>query len=186
MLYLTTHSTHFIYSYMASDIWLRTIQIEREETRCRLIGYSFRLTARVLLYTSSHRQDDTYHGLCYASRGALAGTRNKLLTHLNVEFLERRILLLVDLRERRIERHCKLIYHHIIIMQKGRWDMSPFIPQQSTPISLRSRKRCSNFGWHFFLLNLSLIKRNVLPFDVLHFLYIKLAVFFTSSIWGYF
>ena len=27
MFYLTTHSTHFIYGYMASDIWLRTIQI---------------------------------------------------------------------------------------------------------------------------------------------------------------
>ena len=24
----------------------------------------------------SHRQDSTYHGLCYTSRGALAGTRN--------------------------------------------------------------------------------------------------------------
>ena len=23
-----------------------------------------------------HRQDNTYHGLCYTSRGALAGTRN--------------------------------------------------------------------------------------------------------------
>ena len=53
-----------------------TIQIAREETRCRLIGYSFRLTARVLLYAPSHRQDNTYHGLCYSSRGALAGTRN--------------------------------------------------------------------------------------------------------------
>ena len=74
--YLTTHSTHFMYGYMASDIWLRTILIVREETRCRLMGYSFRLTARVLLYVSSHRQDDTYHGLCYTSRGALAGTRN--------------------------------------------------------------------------------------------------------------
>ena len=40
------------------------------------MGYSFRLTARVLLYASSHRQDNTYHGLCYTSRGALAGTRN--------------------------------------------------------------------------------------------------------------
>ena len=30
MFYLTTHSTHFIYGYMASDIWLRTILIERE------------------------------------------------------------------------------------------------------------------------------------------------------------
>ena len=50
MFYLTTHSTHFIYGYMASDIWLRTTQIVREETRCRHMGYSFRLTARVLLY----------------------------------------------------------------------------------------------------------------------------------------
>ena len=39
-------------------------------------GYSFRLAARVLLYASSHRQDNTYHGICYTSRGALAGTRN--------------------------------------------------------------------------------------------------------------
>ena len=76
MFYLTTHSTHFIYGYMASDIWLRTIQIAREETHCRNMGYSFRLTARVLLYAPSHRQDSTYHSLCYTSRGALAETRN--------------------------------------------------------------------------------------------------------------
>ena len=76
MFYLTTHSTHFIYGYMASDIWLRTILIVRKETRCRHIGYSYRLTARVLLYAPSHRQDTTYHALCYTSRGALAGTRN--------------------------------------------------------------------------------------------------------------
>ena len=71
MFYLTTHSTHFIYGYMVSNIWLRTILIVRKETRCRHIGYSYRLTARVLLYASSHRQDNTYHGLCYTSRGAL-------------------------------------------------------------------------------------------------------------------
>ena len=76
MFYLTTHSTHLIYGYMASDIWLRTILIVRKETRCHHIGYSFRLTARVLLYAPSHRKDSTYHGLCYTSRGALAGTRN--------------------------------------------------------------------------------------------------------------
>ena len=58
MFYLTTHSTHFIYGYMASDIWLRTIMIVRKETRCRHIGYSYRLTARVLLYAPSHRQDN--------------------------------------------------------------------------------------------------------------------------------
>ena len=76
MFYLTTHLTHFIYGYMASDIWLRTILIVRMETRCRLMGYSFRLTARVLLYASSHRQDSTNNSLCYSSCGALAGTRN--------------------------------------------------------------------------------------------------------------
>ena len=76
MFYLTMHSTHFIYSYMASDIWLRTILIVRKETHCRHIGYSFQLTAMVLLSSPSHRQDSTYHCLCYTSREALAGTRN--------------------------------------------------------------------------------------------------------------
>ena len=76
MFYLMTHSTHFIYGYMEPDIWLRTILIVRKETRCRHIGYSYQLTARVLLYAPSHRQDNTYHCLCYTSRGALAGTRN--------------------------------------------------------------------------------------------------------------
>ena len=70
LLHLTTHSTHFIYGYMAED------HSDRKETRCRHMGYSFQLTARVLLYASSHRQDNTYHGLCYTSRGALAGRRN--------------------------------------------------------------------------------------------------------------
>ena len=76
MFYLTMHSTHFIYGYMVSHIWLRTIPIVRKETCCHHIGYSYRLTARVLLYAPSHRQDSTYHGLCYTSRWALAGTRN--------------------------------------------------------------------------------------------------------------
>ena len=53
MFYLTTHSTHFIYGYLASDIWLRTSLIVRKETRCHHIGYSFRLTARVLLHAPS-------------------------------------------------------------------------------------------------------------------------------------
>ena len=34
------------------------------------------IDTRVLLYAPSHRQDNTYNGLCYTSRGALAGTRN--------------------------------------------------------------------------------------------------------------
>ena len=43
------------------------------------MGYYFRLAARVLLYAPSHRQDSTYHSLCYTSREALAGTRNCLV-----------------------------------------------------------------------------------------------------------
>ena len=65
--YLMTHSTHYIYGYMVSDIWLRTTQIAREETLGHHIGYSFRLAARVLLYAPSHRQDSTYHSLYYTS-----------------------------------------------------------------------------------------------------------------------
>ena len=49
----------------------------REETRCHHMGYSFRLTARVLLYASSHREVSTYHSLCYTSHGALAAMRNR-------------------------------------------------------------------------------------------------------------
>ena len=75
MFYLTTHST-LIYGHMASYIWRRTTQIVRDETRCRHMGYSFRLTARVILYAPSHRLDSTYHDIVYTSRGALAGTGN--------------------------------------------------------------------------------------------------------------
>ena len=64
----------FYLRYMASDIWLRTILIVRKETRFCHIGYSYRLAARVLLCVLSHRQDNTYHGLCYTCRGALAGS----------------------------------------------------------------------------------------------------------------
>ena len=50
----------------------------REKTCCRnYIGYSFRLAAWVILCASSHRQDNTYHDICYTSRGALAGSAHQ-------------------------------------------------------------------------------------------------------------
>ena len=49
----------------------------REETRCLHISYSFQLAL-------SHRQDNTYHGLCDTSRGALAGTRIGGITNLGI------------------------------------------------------------------------------------------------------
>ena len=66
MFYLSTHSTHFIYGYIASDIW-----IMREETCGRHMGYSFRLTTRWGFFLIC-----TTHGLCNTSRGSLAGTGN--------------------------------------------------------------------------------------------------------------
>ena len=36
----------------------------------------FPINSKGILYAPSHRQDSTYHGLCYTSRGALVGTRN--------------------------------------------------------------------------------------------------------------
>ena len=71
MFYLTTNSTHFIYGYMVKD------HSDSEKGNPlpphRLL---LSITARVLLYAPPHRQDDTYHSLCYTSRGALAGMRN--------------------------------------------------------------------------------------------------------------
>ena len=74
MFYLTTHSTLYLRLYgighmvkdhsdsvrkPAATTWA-TLSDEHQ-------GY---------LFAPSHRQDSTYHGLCYTSRGALAGTRN--------------------------------------------------------------------------------------------------------------
>ena len=39
-------------------------------------GLLFPIWGRVLLDALSHRQDSTYRGLYYSSRGALVGTRN--------------------------------------------------------------------------------------------------------------
>ena len=59
----------------------------REETRCRHIGYFFRLTARVLSYAPSHIHDSTYHGLCCTSRGALAGTSKPNVSNVSLPSL---------------------------------------------------------------------------------------------------
>ena len=63
MFYLTTHSTHFIYGYMVSDIMVKDHSDSERGNPLPLHGLLFKLPARVLLYASS-------------SHGALAGTRN--------------------------------------------------------------------------------------------------------------
>ena len=95
MFYLTTHSTHFIYGYMASDIWLRTILIVRKETRCRHKGYSYRLTARVLLYAPvvehwlyrSTRQNTKFlHQVCCVSDQRNFNRMNKILSQYKTKY----------------------------------------------------------------------------------------------------
>ena len=59
MFYLTTHSTHFIYGYMASDIWLRTILIVRKGERERNVLFNDVLSTFYLrLYGVSHMVKD--------------------------------------------------------------------------------------------------------------------------------
>ena len=83
--YLTTHSKHFIYGYMASDLWLRTILSVSDSEKGNPMSphrLLFPISSKVF-YAPSHIQDSTYHGLCYTSRGALAGTRNTSVKHHN-------------------------------------------------------------------------------------------------------
>ena len=66
MFYLTTHSTHFI---------LRLYGVRHMVKDHSDSEKGNPLPPHKLLFPIN-RQDSTYHGLCYTSRGALAGTRN--------------------------------------------------------------------------------------------------------------
>ena len=74
MFYLMTHSEHFIYGYTALEYGKGPLSKQGDLLLSH--GLFFPISSKVLLYVSSHREDNTYHGLCYTRRGALAGTRN--------------------------------------------------------------------------------------------------------------
>ena len=47
MFYLTMHLTHFIYSYMALDIWLGSTESMKEETHChQFMGLLFSISSK--------------------------------------------------------------------------------------------------------------------------------------------
>ena len=69
-------SQHHITTFYLRLYGIRHMVKDHSDSEKGNLGYSFRLTARVLLYAPSHRQDSTYHGLRYTSHGALAITRN--------------------------------------------------------------------------------------------------------------
>ena len=74
MFYLRTHSTHFLLRLYGVRHMVK--DHSDSEKGNPLPPHRLLFAARVLLYAPSHRQDSTFHGLCYTSRGALAGTRN--------------------------------------------------------------------------------------------------------------
>ena len=71
ILFNNTLNTFYLRFYGAGHITKDHSNI-CDETICRHhMDYSFRLAARDLLYASYHRQNNTFHGLCYNSRVAL-------------------------------------------------------------------------------------------------------------------
>ena len=66
MFYLTMHSTHFIYSSMVSDI---------QTVRGNLLLLFLIISKGSFIYIIP-QTDNTYHDLCYISRGTLVETRN--------------------------------------------------------------------------------------------------------------
>ena len=80
MFYLTTHSTHFILRLYGVIHMVKNHLDFEGGNPLPPHGLLFPISSKILLYASSRRQNNTYHGLCYTSRGALAGTRNSSLT----------------------------------------------------------------------------------------------------------
>ena len=58
MFYLTTHSTHFMYGYMALDIWLRTILIVRKGRERNVLFNDTLNTFYLRLYGVGHMVKD--------------------------------------------------------------------------------------------------------------------------------
>ena len=118
MFYLTTHSTHFILR-LYDVIHMVKDHLDFEGGNpLPPHGLLFPISSKIILYASSRRQDNTYYGLCYTSRGALAGTRNSSLTQW-----------VPDVHVARY----KLLYGAFIIKQ-------PFLPLIVSPKATTSRK----------------------------------------------
>ena len=76
MFYLTTHSTHFYLQLYGVRHMVKDHSDSERGNPLPPHGLLFPINSKGYFYAPSHRQDNTYHGLCYTSRGALAGTRN--------------------------------------------------------------------------------------------------------------
>ena len=75
--YLMTHSTHFILRLHGIRHTVKDHSDSEKGNPLLPHRLLFLINRRVILNAPSHRQDSTYHIICYTSRGALAGTRNR-------------------------------------------------------------------------------------------------------------
>ena len=98
------------------------------------MGYSFRLAARVLLYAPSQRQDNTYHGICYTSRGALAGTRNSSVGPLHEGSIRRTIAPWANALTTELH-------------------LAPSVPWDTYPLCLESLNQFLLVGWRVWMLS---------------------------------
>ena len=71
MFYLTTHSRHFVYGYMVSDMLKDHSYSRRENWLPLLHGLFFLISSKGSFICIILQQDSTYHCLCYTSHGAL-------------------------------------------------------------------------------------------------------------------
>ena len=69
--YLTTHSRHFVYGYMVSDMLKDHSYSQRENWLPLLHGLFFFISSKGSFICIILQQDSTYHCLCYTSHGAL-------------------------------------------------------------------------------------------------------------------
>ena len=76
MFYLTTHSTHFYLRLYGVRHMVKDHSDSEKGNPLPPHRLLFPINNKGSLYAPSHKQDSTYLGLCYTSRGALAGTRN--------------------------------------------------------------------------------------------------------------
>ena len=65
---------------------------ERGNPLSPLHGLLFPISSNVFCYAPSHTQDSIYHGHCYTSRGAPAGTSNQVLRMLAVDSVPYKIV----------------------------------------------------------------------------------------------
>ena len=121
---------------MASDTW--TTLTVREETRYRhYLGYSF----WVLLYAPFHRQDSTYHSLCYTSYGMFYLTMYS--THFIYGYMASYMV-----KDHSARQGNPLLLHGLLFLISSKGSFICTIPQKGHHISQHLLHQWLSTGWN--------------------------------------